>query len=378
MYMLAVITGRVFGIEWREGEGGFEGGLEKVLGVGGVDWRIGGLVGDEGVRLPWYRCEWKGVNESRCKMWGDLPDVRWLPGVPAGGEEGGVRWGEDDQGWDYGKGESLNLLDDDLGKRLGDVRVVRVETRLFFRMDEFVVNRFWREIVGDGILEAGRLGATNDLMRRLLFRWLFGVSEGLERRIGEFELKEGEYVGVHVRNGVDFGEDGSERFKKSSKGRLETAENLVGCLKELGYTNGTMFLASDDYKFKSVMREFVRKDRNWKLVYNDAPALHNDLGPVLKGHEEIVVEKGKLDRNNQSGLSKGKRRDPFVDIFADLFLLARAKVIVGATKSGFTNLAFALGNATSWVQEANSKCQALTLKDTPIRELPAEQLAEWL
>lgn len=130
-----------------------------------------------------------------------------------------------------------------------------------------------------------------------------------------------EYDAVHARLGGDFNEARDARFQYANAHLPEAANAILNCLATARgeLKNKSLYLATDAEYFKKIFSTQSKK-RGLTVVTNGDKALH---------------------------LSRPQRSDDvtqgFLHVFADLFLLARSRILVGSI-SGFSDLASVIGN----------------------------------
>lgn len=230
-------------------------------------------------------------------------------------------------------GGSVDFSSDDVGKALSGLpAVVTISTLCGVRCIDTVVKseRFPRGIVpeeGEHVPEEVR-------MERALARMLFAPAPMTVARMRERGFEEGtEYVGVHLRTGVDVGEQADNRFAAYRHHKASTVSRaLFKCAQHEVPGMKRVAMATDS----------LRHAREFGIIAREH-------GVETKLPNTKVMHVSRL-RSVQAKLRKeGRECELYVDVFADMFVLAGAKAIVSTT-SGFSDSAFLMGRASVWVQ----------------------------
>lgn len=181
------------------------------------------------------------------------------------------------------------------------------------------------------------------LLLRHLTHALFTPSPVISTLISKHGFSPNEsYTAVHARTGDDVRELNKPRFAAMSGNYDAIAESMIGCSKKHSSKTGlrNIFMASDSTKFKKVFRKHCNNVPIIRKVGTiNSPALH------VSQHYK---KDDRYDENvqNEVGLQREYSQcEAFLNIFTDLYLLARADIIV-ATRSGFSKAAFFMGNAS--------------------------------
>lgn len=364
--------------------------------------------GDEDdITLPWFACM---GSDRNCSDGGHMPNVKYLPAPPLSNKS--TTFDHKNMEWDYmNSNHSLSLLDDDVGAIFGKRRIVRIETRLHFQLHYFVSNPHFEplrsaliDFIDTGNNKDHKEASRSLVIERALMRWLFRPSVIVERKMQKFkalskgfpgasgrkESSDGQkrYVGIHARMGGDFAEDTDLRFQGINRDKNQVPELLLRCMKTHGYANGNMYLASDSYDFKTILRSAVEGTK-WAIYLNDAPAMHSALPHmypekqarpfpfpnwlrnaawrifpnVWRNGENKEKNKRKILTTSISKEQSDRFRGPFQDIFVDLMMLGNAETVLATTGSGFTRLGLRLGTASGFIDNLKT-CEKIDLRST--------------
>lgn len=162
-------------------------------------------------------------------------------------------------------------------------------------------------------------------VKTVMLQSLFRPSENTLQLMSKTPFsRDASYFGVHIRTGDDVEEGHIERFQGVSKKRNEIAQLFVSCvarLREGRRLPGRVFLASDSEEMRtSLQRIFEGK------------------GFEVGALESQVMHVGKMRLYKERLERKEPLCEAFLAVFADLFFLVEAKIVVG-TKSHFSRMA---------------------------------------
>lgn len=176
-----------------------------------------------------------------------------------------------------------------------------------------------------------RVGAL--YLQRLLLNALFSpslfVKSELHNRLGL--LRQKEYISIHVRTGLDIGENAHPRFRNLPQKNECVAKLVISIISKTHKASRRhpIFIASDSTPLKKVMRTECEK-RSIPVFYSSSRAFH-------------VGRKWGYRRNlNDTGMWVA-----FLNVFVDFFAIAGGTEIFG-NGSGFSYLAYVYGNATRY------------------------------
>lgn len=326
--LIAILTRRVFFIQWPLDEYP----LHNAVSPNVIDWRlppaiVSGPSTSTWPMLNWFICNYP-ERRTRCRPPNFLiPKDDYLPNVNF-------------------SLPTLNASKDDVVRNLSIVTDISVACRLPVSViDSLLSNPFIAPTVPD--LQTGSLPSLQlqRLLTAMLFRPSFFTTAVMSKTLPPDFLTSNGYIGAHGRTGVAFNENG-DRFEFYRRNMTAAVTHLLTCAQQIDAQVSTnMFLSSDSAPFK---REFAAQARslNISVRFIDANAFHFGLDDS----DKMFAEQGQLAKYNA-----------FIDIFADLFMLANAKQIV-TTGSGFANLAFWLGNASRMVvappENGSAICEA--------------------
>lgn len=313
--MIAILSRRLFFIQWPAEE--FP--LYNAVTPNVIDWRVPPTITyDASVThapmLNWFICNYP-QRRTRCRPPGFLvPKDEYLPNLEL-------------------SLPTLNAFSDDIVGNLSVATDITMACRLHVStIDALLENTFIAPTVPDlqqKVLPSLQL---QRLLTAILFRPSNTTTAVMSRIVtSDFSGPHG-YIGAHGRTGVAFREVG-DRFSFYRQNMTAAVSHLLTCVQHVVVNPLTnVFLSSDSATFK---REFAAqaKSLNVNVRFIDADAFHFGLGNSNK----LLAEQGQLARYNA-----------FIDIFADLFMLAGAKQII-TTGSGFADFAFWLGNASQLI-----------------------------
>lgn len=298
---LAVATDRMFFLNWPDKPVPFT--IAMVPGT--IDWRLPTtLSASEMPTLDWFFCR----PPRRCRPGGHIPDNEHLPNV------------------NYAHPD-INLQTDDLTRELAPHRDIAISVRIpsqtavkLFRNPHFKT-RFAE-------LAAYRIPAWS--LARVFMNALFRPTPAVQAVMSDVlssNFVSNGYTSVHARTGYDVDEKTDKRFRYVNAHVSSSATELYMCSTKLTGTE-RMFLAADSVLFKQEFVKYAARD-GIELNYINEKAFHF----------------GRTDRPTGQIGEREKAVHAFVNVFADLYLLAGGQVIV-TTGSGFASAAYMLGNAS--------------------------------
>lgn len=306
-YFLAVLTGRLFLVDWPKNPFALEYALEPSL----IDWRMPFNMSENGwYELPWYKC----ISPRPCTENGLMPNSSHLPFLNQSDSD-------------------IDILFDDIANRLLPYSNVSVSTRM--RPDEILKLMKNKHV----LRKYPELESYSDEMQRFLLSSLFKPSRYVESSIRQIiprkVLRNG-YISVHARTGFDVGEGHSRRFRAMNSNISMHAENMLKCSLNLmkfprpllGTRN--IFLAADSLPFKKTFIDQA-KNYNLKVFSSNQPALHIGL------------------RNEAfQTISSSEQWSGFINIFVDFVAIARGKLVI-LNGSGFSKMAFNFGTSSKLI-----------------------------
>lgn len=316
-FLLAVVTRRIFLIDWPQ----HPFSLSHAVLPSFLDWRPPpSIAGRKYPNLYWFSC----LPPRPCTEGGHMPNDSHLPFV--------------DQ-----TQADINLLSDNILERLDIKKDIVISTRarpesiLRLIKNPYVLNKF-PELNNPDI----------DIERHLL-NILFKPSEAVQNALQKIinpKSSEGGYTSIHVRTGYDVGEGHIRRFREINKNMSKYAQLILECaLSVISDRNSKLFLASDSLSFKTVFKN-LSKVHGINVFTSSEPSLHIGLGG---GH--------------YVNASLSAKFSPFINIFVDLFGIARGKTII-SNGSGYARMAYNFGYSSQIIDlytvhrdEINGKCK---------------------
>lgn len=174
------------------------------------------------------------------------------------------------------------------------------------------------------------------IVDQLLTQYLFMPTPVVESAIASRVFDGSPYVAVHARTGMDMQERTSARLRRVQETNLSfLAERMLKCIarstsdEQLFDTRQSkhLFIASDSQELKSKFSSRARQF-GWEVHYEHEVVYHIDLADER---------------------SRSERCSAFVNVFADVFALARAHTLVHL-HSGFASTALDFGNISRSVE----------------------------
>lgn len=302
-YFLAVLTGRLFLVDWPKNPFALEYALEPSF----VDWRMPfNLTEHDWYELPWYKC----ISPRPCTENGLMPNSSHLPFLNRSHSD-------------------IDILLDDIANRLLPYSNVSISTRM--RPDAISALMNNKHI----LRKYPELESYSEKIQRFLLSSLFKPSRYVESSIRQIipksVLRNG-YISIHTRTGFDVGEGHSRRFRAMNNNISMYAENMLKCsLSVVKFPRAlvdskNIFLASDSLPFKKIFQEQA-KQYNLSVFSSNHAALHIGL------------------RNEKfRTISSSDQWVAFINIFVDFVALSRGKLII-LNGSGFSKMAFNFGTS---------------------------------
>ena len=329
-FLLAIITKRVFLIDWPTDP--FP--IQTVMYPARIDWTMPkAYMSSKNVDLylDWYSCIKSLPCGSRTNL--RFPNFHYLPmrnaSVPL-------------RKLSSTTPPSVDIHKDNLYQLWLPYNIIRVTERLIpSAIRALQDNKHLKPYLGS----LQHLSSLN--IQRLLLQTLFAPSKDVQHRMRGFRLQNTPYIGIHIRNGKDFGEKGN-RFKSINQNEKRIVMNVFKCIATLVSNQSApfdqfsrnqlhLYLASDSTKIKSLFRKYSRQFRVPVHLIPDK-AMH-------------ISRTKKKDFRLFSA-----RLQSFRNVFVDMFMLARSSVLLG-TNSGFSKTSWRFGNSTDYLRIAveNSK-----------------------
>lgn len=299
---LAIATDRMFFLDWPD----HPVPLTTAIIPGTIDWQVPATLNASGLpTLDWFFCR----PPRKCRPGGHIPDNEHLPNV------------------NYAPPD-INLQTDDLTAILAPNRDIAISIRI---PSQTAVKLFRNPHFKTRFAELAALRIPAWSLARAFMNALFvpapAVRAVMDHVLSPDSAREG-YTSVHARTGYDVGERSDNRFRHISAHASTYAAELYTCSLKLLSTTKRMFLASDSVLYKSEFAKYAMRD-GVELNYIGEKAFHF----------------GRSDRRDADFEEREKAELGFVNVFADLFLLAGGQTIV-TTGSGFATAAYMLGNAS--------------------------------
>lgn len=330
-FIIAVITRRLFFIQWPTEE--FP--LSHAVIPNVIDWRVPPTIAREASSWPmlnWFMCSHPQRRNGCQPPSYILPKEEFLPNINL-------------------SLPTMNAFTDDIVGNLSVATDIILACRLrVSAIVAFLNNNFIAPTVPDlqdHLLPSLQL---QRLLTTILFRPSAATAAVMSRTLTPGFSNPRGYIGAHARTGVAFGEP-EKRFNFYRRNMTAAVTHLLTCVQHVNkYPPTSVFLASDSVTFK---REFAAQAKSLavEVRFIDATAFHFGLHQSHK----LLRREGRRARYNA-----------FIDIFADLFMLAGARQIV-TTGSGFADLSFWLGNASQLIIAPSGRGTAIcsAARDSP-------------
>lgn len=180
---------------------------------------------------------------------------------------------------------------------------------------------------------------------QLLTQYLFMPTSIVESAIASRVFDGRPYVSVHARTGLDMQERTSERLRRVQATNIALlAEKMLKCI-----TTSTSLFTTPDEQQKSPAD--IRQSEKRLFIASDSQELKSKLsshaskfGWTVHYQHEVVYHIDLADERSRS-----ERCSAFVNVFADVFALARAHTLVHL-HSGFASTALDFGNMSRSVE----------------------------
>lgn len=188
-----------------------------------------------------------------------------------------------------------------------------------------------------------------EALLRMLTHMLFQPSPAVQSLMEHYKPmsnvvqgKEHIIIGLHVRTGEDVQEQFRSRFSKMKNNYPAIFASVMSRIQSkresLGIENVNLVVASDSLSFKQLFKKEAEK-----LKFIDSIQMIEEK--ALHISKKVRTDPNASQNENLQFSSKQQQCRSFLNIFVDLFLLARAHILI-TTGSGFSKAAYFLGNSS--------------------------------
>lgn len=182
------------------------------------------------------------------------------------------------------------------------------------------------DLLPRGPLPTWARGKAAMVVTRWLGSLLFTAGAETRRRVEMRGLGK-RYVAIHLRTGVDMGEQGESRFSKLVQTPIDKVTlALLRCARRTAKEGMKVYALATDSQRHAAKFASAARANGVKVSVPEKAVMH-----VSRGRNE-----------------RGRECEMFMDVFTDLMMLADGEVLV-STKSGFSDAAFFMGRAERWV-----------------------------
>lgn len=196
-------------------------------------------------------------------------------------------------------------------------------------------------------------------LTQMLFRPSFIVDQMSSDRTFPIDQP---FIAIHIRTGVDTGENNMGRFDNIRNRYPETIQNVWNCMLRIENSIEPIqrvYIASDDIQFK---KDFIQFGNHHNVTVKAV------LNPIL--HTSTAIS----DPNNKTEI----QCNGFLDAAADIFALAKGSSLISA-KSTFADAAFQLGQMKHYQnifffvvsKQGNQKKQISNCRDLMLQAHPS-------